>query len=67
MQSDWIDEWNKQTFDYAWESLAEGGYCDARGGLEYQRVMKHWFALQMPYPCTDFILRHANSKGSVDR
>lgn len=50
----------KEFFDVTWAALADAGWCDDIGGMEYQRVLKEWLSLAVPPDVTEFIKRRAN-------
>lgn len=52
---------NKQAiFDSVWEQMARQGACDSKGGSEYQRVFRTWFAAGCPENIAAYIWVQAN-------
>jgi len=49
-------------FDRVWKQLAQQGWCDAIGSLEYQRVLAKWNRDGRPGIMKNFIMQNANSR-----
>jgi hypothetical protein len=47
-------------FDAMWDALAKDGFCDERGGREYQRVRDAWFRHGYFNNLHGFIIKTAN-------
>ena len=53
-------------FDEIWDALAAKGFCDARGGAEYQRVRAAWFKFGYFNLLWQFIIDSSNATGRAD-
>jgi hypothetical protein len=51
--------WNARFLD-AWQALAEQGYCDEFGGMQFMRISQEWVAAGCPLPAAEFIFVRAN-------
>lgn len=49
-----------KSFHVCWERLAEDGFCDAVGSMEWKRVIQEWVEARCPAEIEDCIRESAN-------